>query len=64
MEIHLLHRQGKSLREIARESGKAVNTIRKYLESQAETVISSEKSAALPQKPISKFNFDPPCKEN
>ncbi len=35
VEIHLLHRQGKSLRESARESGKSVNTVRKYLESQA-----------------------------
>lgn len=36
VEIHLLHRQGKSLREIAYESGKAVNTVRKYLASQAK----------------------------
>ena len=32
MEIEILHRQGHSLRAIAAQTGKAINTIRKYLE--------------------------------
>jgi transposase len=35
MEIGILKRQGKSLREIARETGLAVNTVRKYLAEEA-----------------------------
>ena len=31
MEIRILRKQGKNLRAIARESGVAVNTVRKYL---------------------------------
>ena len=31
MEIRILRKQGKSLRAIARETGVAVNTVRKYL---------------------------------
>jgi transposase len=31
MEIRILKKQGLSLREIARETGLAVNTVRKYL---------------------------------
>jgi transposase len=31
MEVRILRRQGKSLREIARETGMAINTVRKYL---------------------------------
>src|SRR5687768_16021144 len=31
MEIGILHRQGKSLRQIAREMGISINTVRKYL---------------------------------
>jgi len=33
MEIEILRRQGNSLRDIAVETGMAVNTVRKYLES-------------------------------
>lgn len=32
MEIEILSRQGNSLRDIAVETGMAVNTVRKYLE--------------------------------
>ncbi|TDG02080.1 transposase, partial [Paraburkholderia guartelaensis] len=33
MEIEILRRQGNSLRDIAVETGMAVNTVRKYLKS-------------------------------
>ena len=36
MELHILDRQGKSLRELAIESGLSVNTIRKYLSMQGK----------------------------
>ena len=31
LEIRVLHRHGKSIREIARETGVARNTVRRYL---------------------------------
>ncbi len=36
VEIRVLARQGKAVREIARELGLSRNTVRKYLRSQAE----------------------------
>lgn len=36
MELHILYKQGKSLREISQQSGLSVNTIRKYLSLQGK----------------------------
>lgn len=36
MEIHVLHRQGKSIREIARETGASRNTVRAVLRGNAD----------------------------
>ena len=38
MEIRILKKQGLSLREIARETGLAVNTVRKYLDEEQAPV--------------------------
>jgi transposase len=35
LEIRVLHRHGKSIREIARETGVARNTVRRYLRDEA-----------------------------
>jgi transposase len=35
LEIRVLHRHGKSIREIARETGVARNTVRRYLRNEA-----------------------------
>ena len=36
MEIEIMHRQGKSLKQIVRETGYSINTVRKYLRSHQE----------------------------
>ena len=51
MEIKILKRQGKSLRAIAKESGVAVNTARKYLSTEADPMYSPR-----PRKP---WKLDP-----
>lgn len=45
MEIHVLHRQGYSIRQIAKELGKSRNTIRRYLRDIAQTPQYSQRQA-------------------
>ena len=48
MEIHVMHRQGKSIKAISRELGVSRNTVRRYLRS--ETVPQAQPRSAKPTK--------------
>lgn len=48
MEIHVMHRQGKSIKAISRELGVSRNTVRRYLRS--ETVPQAQARSAKPTK--------------
>lgn len=59
MEIHVLHRQGMSIRAIAKQLQVSRNTVRRYLRYQAQT----PRYASRPQKPSLLEPFTPYLKE-